>query len=82
MPRRVLQGVVVSDRMDKTVVVRAEERVMHPLYKKFIKRSKKYHAHDEENQCKVGDRVRIVEARPKSRIKRWDVMTEQARAGA
>ena len=58
MARRVLQGVVVSDKADKTVVVLVERRVMHPLYKKFIRRSKKYRAHDEENRCKTGDSVR------------------------
>jgi len=59
MPKRLLQGVVVSDKMDKTVVVRVERRVMHPVYKKFIRRSKKYHAHDENNACKTGDTVWI-----------------------
>jgi small subunit ribosomal protein S17 len=76
MPRRVLQGVVVSDKMDKTVVVRVERRVMHPIYKKFIKRSKKYHAHDEENLCKTGDVVRIRETRPLSKTKTWEVLVE------
>ena len=60
MPKRILQGVVVSDKMDKTVVVKVERRVMHPIYKKFIRRSKKYAAHDELNQFKVGDVVRFV----------------------
>ena len=69
MPRRVLQGVVVSDKGDKTVVVRVERRVMHPLYKKFIRRSKKYAAHDADNRCKVGDTVRIRECRPISKRK-------------
>ncbi len=76
MPRRVLQGVVVSDKMDKTVVVRVERRVMHPVYKKFIRRSKKYAAHDESNACKVGDMVRIQECRPISKRKTWEVVTE------
>lgn len=76
MPRRVLQGVVVSDKADKTVVVRVERRVMHPIYKKFIRRSKKYMAHDEHNSLKVGDVVRIRECRPLSRRKRWEVLLE------
>lgn len=78
MPKRILQGVVVSDKMDKTVVVRVERRVMHPIYKKFIRRSKKYHAHDENNQCKIGDTVRICECRPISKSKTWEVLAEQA----
>ncbi len=82
MPRRVLQGVVVSDKMDKTVTVLVERRVMHPLYKKFIKRSKRYHAHDEANQHKVGDVVRISECRPISKSKSWEVIAEEAGATA
>lgn len=78
MPKRIMQGVVVSDKMDKTVVVRIERRVMHPLYKKFIRRSKKYVAHDESNEIKTGDIVRIQECRPLSRRKRWEVLQEQA----
>jgi small subunit ribosomal protein S17 len=78
MPRRVLQGVVVSDKADKTVVVLVERRVMHPIYKKFIKRSKKYMAHDETNTCKAGDSVRIRECRPLSRRKCWEVFSENA----
>ena len=74
MPRRVLEGTVVSDKGDKTVVVRVERRVMHPIYKKFIVRSKKYHAHDEQNQFKVGDMVRIQECRPISKLKSWEVI--------
>ena len=71
MPRRVLSGRVTSDKMDKTVTVLVARRVMHPLYKKFVSRSKKYAAHDELNQCKVGDTVRIEECRPISRRKTW-----------
>ncbi|OJW27692.1 MAG: 30S ribosomal protein S17 [Rhodospirillales bacterium 69-11] len=71
MPRRVLTGRVVSDKMDKTVTVLVERRVMHPLYKKFIRRSKKYAAHDEANVCKVGDTVRIIECPPISKRKTW-----------
>ena len=74
MPRRVLQGVVVSDKADKTVTVLVERRVMHPVYKKFIKRSKKYHAHDETNACAVGDKVRIEECRPVSKSKTWRIL--------
>lgn len=76
MPRRVLEGTVVSDKCDKTVTVSVERRVMHPLYKKYIRRSKKYHAHDPENRFKVGDIVRIRECRPISRTKRWEVLVE------
>ena len=76
MPRRILQGVVVSDKMDKTVAVLVERRVMNPLYKKFVRRSKKYLAHDERNSSKVGDIVRIRECRPLSKRKRWQVIAE------
>ncbi len=61
MPKRILQGTVVSDKTDKTIVVEVERRYTHPLYKKVVRRSKKYHAHDEANSAKVGDRVRIKE---------------------
>ena len=74
MPRRVVQGVVVSDKMDKSVVVLVERRIMHPLYKKYIRRSSKYAAHDETNACKIGDKVRIRECRPLSKRKRWEVL--------
>jgi small subunit ribosomal protein S17 len=76
MPKRILHGVVVSDACDKTVIVRVERRVMHPVYKKFISRSKKYAAHDEANHYKTGDRVRIEESRPLSKRKHWIVLTE------
>lgn len=76
MPRRVLQGKVVSDAPDKTVVVLVERRVMHPLYKKFVRKSKKYHAHDETNAYKVGDQVRIRECRPVSKLKNWEVVAD------
>jgi small subunit ribosomal protein S17 len=78
MPKRVLQGVVVSDKGDKTVIVRVERRVMHPVYKKFITRSKKYAAHDEHNVHKTGDQVRIEESRPISKRKRWIVLAAGA----
>ena len=71
MPRRVLSGRVTSDKMDKTITVLVERRVIHPLYKKFIRLSKKYAAHDEQNICKVGDTVRIEECRPFSKRKTW-----------
>ena len=73
MPKRILQGVVVSDKQDKTVVVSVERQVMHPVYKKFVKRSKKFAAHDENNQFKVGDIVKIEESRPYSKTKTWTV---------
>ena len=78
MPKRVMQGVVVSDKMDKTITVKVERKVMHPLYKKFIRRSKKYAAHDEKNAFKVGDVVSIRECRPLSKNKRWEVLAEGA----
>ncbi|MBE6452971.1 MAG: 30S ribosomal protein S17 [Alphaproteobacteria bacterium] len=77
MPKRILQGVVVSDKQDKTVTVLVERQVMHPVYKKFIKKSKKYAAHDENNQCKVGDVVRIIESVPYSKTKCWTVMSSE-----
>ena len=76
MPKRVLQGVVVSDKMEKTITVLVERRVMHPLYKKVIKRSKKYAAHDEGNIYKLGDIVSISECNPISKRKRWEVVSE------
>lgn len=78
MPKRVLQGTVVSDKNEKTVVVRVERRYTHPLFKKTVRASKKYKAHDEENRCKVGDRVFIQESKPISKDKSWVVVTEAA----
>ncbi|MCY3830085.1 MAG: 30S ribosomal protein S17 [Rhodospirillaceae bacterium] len=78
MPKRILHGVVVSDAADKTVIVRVERRIMHPLYKKFIRRSKKFMAHDENNACKAGDRVSIQECRPLSKRKTWQVLAGDA----
>ncbi len=78
MPRRVLRGVVVSTASDRTAVVRVERRVRHPLYKKFIRRSAKYHAHDPENACRAGDVVRIRERRPLSKLKCWEVLPTDA----
>ncbi len=79
---RILEGVVVSDKMDKTIVVKVERRVQHPIYKKFIRRSKKYHAHDETNayKGKVGENVKIRECRPLSKTKSWEVLVEGAKA--
>lgn len=71
-----MQGIVVSDRMAKSVVVKVERRVRHPLYKKFVRRSKRYLAHDESNNVKIGDIVRIRECRPLSKRKCWEVVTE------
>ncbi len=78
MSARILQGTVISDGMDKTVVVRVDRRFKHPVYKKYIKRSKKFAAHDEANACKVGDAVRIRECRPKSKSKHWEVIVGDA----
>jgi small subunit ribosomal protein S17 len=82
MPRRVLQGTVVSDKGDKTIIVLVERRVMHPVYKKFIRQSKKYAAHDETNSVKSGQTVFIEECRPISKRKRWVVVTPAATAEA
>jgi len=81
MPKRVLSGIVVSDKGDKTVVVRVERRFMHPIYKKFVSRSKKYAAHDEANRYHAGDTVRIEESRPLSKRKRWVVIGGPAETG-
>jgi len=81
MPRRVLQGTLVSDKTDKTVIVSVERRVMHPVYKKFIRRSKRYAAHDEANVHKIGDTVYIRECRPISKTKRWEVVSSDIAAG-
>ena len=74
MPKRILVGTVVSDKTDKTVVVRVERKVKHPMYGKIIRRSKKYHAHDEDNTFKTGETVRIEESRPISKLKTWKVI--------
>jgi small subunit ribosomal protein S17 len=78
--KRFIQGVVVSDDMDKTIVVRSERLVKHPVFHKYVRKWKKYKAHDEGNQCKVGDKVIIVESRPLSREKRWRVREVLERA--
>ncbi|MBP9049619.1 MAG: 30S ribosomal protein S17 [Alphaproteobacteria bacterium] len=78
MPRRILQGRVVSDKMDKTVTVLVERRFMHPIYKKYLKQSDKFSAHDEKNSFRVGDIVAIEECRPLSKNKSWTVVTDPA----
>lgn len=81
MPKRILQGTVVADGNDKTITVKVERKFMHPVYKKFIRRSKKYAAHDENNVCRAGQKVRIQECRPVSKSKRWVVLLDDAPAG-
>jgi len=81
MPKRILKGVVVSDKMDKSIVVRVERRVRHKAYGKFITRSKKFMAHDETNEFKTGDLVEIIESRPLSARKRWSAVSQQLPAG-
>ncbi len=76
MPKRILSGQVVSDKGDKTVVVLVERRVTHPVLKKTLRRTKKYHAHDENNTAKVGDKVRIQECRPISKTKSWELVSD------
>lgn len=78
MPKRILDGEVVSNKTDKTITVLVERRFMHPLYKKYIKKTDKYAAHDPANQCNVGDRVQIVECRPISKMKRWTLVGANA----
>jgi len=72
--KRTLTGKVISDKMDKTITVKIERQVKHPLYGKFIKRSTKVHAHDESNECKMGDTVTVVESRPLSKSKSWQLV--------
>ncbi len=80
MPKRVLTGTVTSDKGEQTVTVLVERRFTHPVMKKTVRRTKKYHAHDAQNQFKVGDTVRIIECAPISKTKRWEVMAENAEA--
>jgi small subunit ribosomal protein S17 len=82
MPKRVLQGVVVSDKQDKTVVVKVERRFTHPVMKKTVRRTKNYHAHDENNAAKVGDMVFIEESRPLSKLKSWVLVSNPASEAA
>jgi small subunit ribosomal protein S17 len=76
MPKRILQGVVVSDKNAKTLIVEVERRFTHPLFKKTVRKSKRYHAHDETKAFKVGDTVRIQECKPMSKLKRWMVLSD------
>lgn len=78
MPARIIPGTVISDGADKTVTVRVERQVRHPLYKKIIRRSKKFAAHDPDNRCKIGDKVRIRECKPISKSKTWEVVLDDA----
>ena len=80
MPKRILQGVVVSDKQAKTVVVKVERRFTHPLLKKTVRRTKNYHAHDENKAYKVGDTVSIEESKPISKLKRWTVVEPAVKA--
>ena len=80
MPKRILVGTVVSDKTDKTVTVLVERKVKHPLYGKIIRRSKKYHAHDQDNAFRLGEQVRIEETRPLSKLKTWKVI-DRVQAG-
>jgi small subunit ribosomal protein S17 len=80
MPKRILEGVVVSDKQNKTVVVKVERRFTHPLFQKTVRRTKNYHAHDENGKFKVGDLVTIEETAPISRLKRWRVVEDAAKA--
>jgi small subunit ribosomal protein S17 len=80
MPKRILTGVVVSDKMDKTVVVKVQRIVKHPLFNKYIKKAKKYHAHDEDNSVKMGETVKIIETSPMSKTKQWVVLKNNKKA--
>ncbi len=82
MPKRILEGLVVSDKGDKTVIVKVERTFLHPVLKKTVRRSKKYHAHDEANSYKSGESVRIVECAPRSKTKTWEVLPKGAPASA
>ncbi len=82
MPKRILQGVVVSDKNEQTIVVQVERRFTHPLFKKTVRRSKKFHAHDENGAAKVGDIVRIQECRPMSKLKTWTLIENVSQGNA
>ena len=82
MPKRILEGVVTSDKGDKSITVRVERTFLHPVMKKTVRRSKKYHAHDEGNAYKAGEVARIVECAPKSKLKTWEVLPKTAQASA
>ena len=77
MPKRILEGLVVSDKGDKTVVVKVERTILHPVLKKTVSKSKRYHAHDENNAYKTGDSIRIIECAPKSKLKTWEVLPRE-----
>ena len=78
MPKRILEGVVVSDKGDKTVIVKVERTILHPVLKKPVRKSKRYHAHDEANAYKTGETIRIIECAPKSKLKTWEVLPREA----
>ena len=78
MPKRILEGLVVSDKGDKTVIVKVERTVLHPVLKKPVRKSKRYHAHDENNAYKTGESIRIIECAPKSKLKTWEVLPREA----
>ena len=78
--RRIVDGTVVSDKMDKTIVVRVERLVRDPRYEKYVRRYSRFMAHDEDNACRVGDKVRIIEHRPLSKLKRWKLQATLAKA--
>ena len=82
MPKRVMEGVVVSTKQDKTVIVRVSRTFLHPLLKKIVRRTKKYHAHDEGNVAEEGQTVSIIECPPRSKLKRWELITDDAAKGA
>ena len=82
MPKRILEGLVVSDKGDKTVVVKVERTFLHPVLKKTVRRSKKYHAHDETNVYKAGEHIKIIECAPKSKLKTWEVLPKAASSSA
>ncbi len=81
MPKRILEGVVVSDKGDKTIIVKVERTFLHPVLKKTVRRSKRYHAHDEANAVKTGEIVKIVECAPKSKLKTWEVLSAAQASG-
>jgi small subunit ribosomal protein S17 len=80
MPRRIMEGVVISTKMDKTAVVRVDRTYIHPLFKKTVRRSKHYHAHDEANAAKEGQRVEIQECPPRSKLKRWEIVSAEGKS--
>ena len=80
MPKRILEGLVMSDKGDKTVIVKVERTVLHPVLKKTVRVSKRYHAHDETNAFKTGEKIRIIECAPKSKLKTWEVLPRDAQS--